>query len=183
MALTNAQRQARWRDSRNEDAQALKGKPKNIADKILRSLGAKEAARVVRALDKRLRNIKPDCRACNGTGFVSDGIQSTCGIQFQARVVAPCDCGEFAAEWGPDAQLKTNDDFQEDTFEPSEDVEEPAQVLTNLLDSVKDQESLAEACRKIFNDLSFDGEAKAEIYKEIKQLIAKWRRVQSTLKR
>jgi hypothetical protein len=99
MALTNAQRQARWRDSRNEDAQALKGKPKEIADNILRSLGAKEAAKVMRALDQRLRNIKPDCPACHGTGFLQDGIQTACGFQLQARIEHPCDCGELAADW------------------------------------------------------------------------------------
>jgi hypothetical protein len=99
MALTNAQRQARWRDSRNEDAQALKGKPKEIAETILRSLGAKEAARVVRALDKRLCNIKPDCPGCHGTGFLRDGIQTACGFQLQAQICTPCDCGELAADW------------------------------------------------------------------------------------
>ena len=76
MALTNAQKQARWRDKRNEEARALKGKPKEIAERILRELGVKEAARVVRALDKRLRNIKPDCPRCNGTG-IDSGVART----------------------------------------------------------------------------------------------------------
>jgi hypothetical protein len=52
MALTNAQRQARWRDSRNEDAQALKGEPEEIAENILRILGPTRAWLLARALDK-----------------------------------------------------------------------------------------------------------------------------------
>jgi hypothetical protein len=35
MALTNAQRQARYRDRRNWDATALTGKPREVADRIL----------------------------------------------------------------------------------------------------------------------------------------------------
>jgi hypothetical protein len=99
MALTNAQRQARWRDRRNENAQALTGKPKEIADNILRELGVKESKRVLRALSKRLDSIKPDCPACHGTGLLSDGIQSSCGIQYAARLVMACDCGKVAANW------------------------------------------------------------------------------------
>jgi hypothetical protein len=69
MALTNAQRQARWRDKRNEDANALAGTPEQIANSILLRLGKKEADRVLRALDEQLRNIKPDCPRCEGKGF------------------------------------------------------------------------------------------------------------------
>jgi hypothetical protein len=73
------------------------------------------------------------------------------------------------------------DNFEDDTFEPSEDVEEPARVLTNVLDSIKDAKSVAEAYRKIFKVSSFDREAKKQIYDAINLLIAKWRTVQSTL--
>jgi hypothetical protein len=95
MALTNAQRQAKWRDSRNEDAQALKGKPKDIAESILMRLGAKEAARVVRALDKRLRNIKPDCPRCKGEGFYKFNPLTPCGSPMYGQsdpFTLSCDC-------------------------------------------------------------------------------------------
>jgi hypothetical protein len=103
-ALTNAQRQARWRDKRNEDARTLKGTPKQIADRILFELGVKDAARLVRALDKRLRNIKPDCRACNGTGFMTMHTESACGSIRYRDMQIPCDCGETAAEFVAEAE-------------------------------------------------------------------------------
>jgi hypothetical protein len=96
MGLTNAQRQARWRDKRNDEAQLLHGKPNEIANRILLDLGPKEAARILRALDKRLRNIKPDCPACHGTGFLRFGLESTCGartVTEAVRIHHPCDCG------------------------------------------------------------------------------------------
>jgi hypothetical protein len=89
-------------------------------------------------------------------------------------------CRKAAVAWSKLlARLKTNDNFEDDTFEPS--VEEPAQVLTNVLDSIKDAKSVAEAYRKIFKVSSFDREAKKQIYDAINLLIAKWQRVQSTL--
>ena len=63
----------------------------------------------------------------------------------------------------------------------SEDVEEPAQVVTNFLDSIRNAKSVAEAYRKIFKASSFDREAKKQMCDEINLLIAKWRKVQSTL--
>jgi len=62
-------------------------------------------------------------------------------------------------------------------------VEDPAQVLTNVLDSIKDAKSVAEAYRKIFKVSSFDREAKKQICDAINLLIVKWRTVQSTLER
>jgi hypothetical protein len=59
----------RWRDKRNDLAQDLVGTPDDICEAILRRLGVDQARKVARALDKRLRNIKPDCPACRGTGF------------------------------------------------------------------------------------------------------------------
>jgi hypothetical protein len=82
-----------------------------------------------------------------------------------------------------DEALKTNDNFDDDTFEPSDEVEDPHHVLMNVLDSIKDSKAVAEAYRKIFKVSSFDREAKAEIYNAINQLIVKWRTVQSTLNR
>jgi hypothetical protein len=92
MALTNAQRQARWRDRRNEAATALTGKPNQIADNILLELGAKDATKVVRALDKRLRNIKPDCPRCSGAGFITSEARMPCGTPLRWNMTAPCDC-------------------------------------------------------------------------------------------
>jgi hypothetical protein len=90
MALTNAQRQARWRDKRNEDAATLSGKtPREIAENLFRHFGVKDAKRVQRALDKLLRNIKPDCPRCHGTGF--EDVQAAmhpCAGMFKGR----CDC-------------------------------------------------------------------------------------------
>jgi hypothetical protein len=80
-----------------------------------------------------------------------------------------------------DGPLKTHDNFQDDELEPSDEVEDPAQVLTNVLDSIEDAKALAEAYRKIFKVSSFDREAKAKIYNAINNLIVKWRTVQSTL--
>jgi hypothetical protein len=69
----------------------------------------------------------------------------------------------------------------DDTLEPSDEVEDPAQILTNILDSIKHAKSVAEAYRKILKSSSFDREAKEQIYNAIKQLRAKWQAVQSAL--
>jgi ParB-like chromosome segregation protein Spo0J len=90
-------------------------------------------------------------------------------------------CRKAANAWSKLLARQEEDNFEDDTFEPSEDVEEPAQVLTNVLDSIKDAKSVAEAYRKIFKVSSFDREAKKQIYDAINLLIAKWRTVQSTL--
>jgi hypothetical protein len=95
MALTNAERQRRWRDKRNELAEAFAGTPKELAEKILSHLGIDNARKVVRALDKRLRNIKPDCRACRGTGFIPMDYSTACGMHlWSGRWL--CDCGPMA---------------------------------------------------------------------------------------
>jgi hypothetical protein len=73
MPLTNAQKQRRWRDRRNDMASALTGAPEEVADSILRLLGVEEARRVTCALDRRLRDLKPDCPSCSGLGFVQMG--------------------------------------------------------------------------------------------------------------
>jgi len=90
MALSNAERQRRWRERRNDLAQVLVGKPNQIAEGILSHHGAKEAKRIVQALDKRLRNIKPDCRSCGGTGFMT--LQSFTAVP-TGQISPPCDCG------------------------------------------------------------------------------------------
>jgi hypothetical protein len=45
MAFTNAEKQKRWRDKRNALAEVLAGTPKEIANGILRKLGASPEAR------------------------------------------------------------------------------------------------------------------------------------------
>jgi hypothetical protein len=95
-ALSGAERQRRWRDKRNELAQVLVGNPKEVADAILRKLGVSQGRKVVRALDKRLRNIKPGCPACQGTGFAPVRYSTACGMPLWDGKM-PCDCGELAA--------------------------------------------------------------------------------------
>jgi hypothetical protein len=86
-----------------------------------------------------------------------------------------------------DGTLKTNDNFQDDVFEPDlEDeeiggVEDPVEVLKNVLDTLKGMKALAEACRKVTKQSSLDSDAKAQIYNAIQLLIVKLKTVQSTL--
>ena len=96
MPLTNAEKQRRWRDKRNELAQALTGTPKQVAEAILAHLGPRDARRVLRALDKRLSAIKPDCEGCGGTGFMPVIFSTPCGMPIGPGR-HPCDCGELAA--------------------------------------------------------------------------------------
>jgi hypothetical protein len=46
----------------------------------------------MRALDKRLRNLKPDCVACGGSGFAPVKFATACG-SFISNGKVPCDCG------------------------------------------------------------------------------------------
>ena len=61
-------------------AQVLEGTPAKIGEALLSHLGVDQAKKVVRALDKRLRNVKPDCLACRGTGFAPVRFTTACGI-------------------------------------------------------------------------------------------------------
>lgn len=79
--------------------------------------------------------------------------------------------------------LESNDNFVDDEFEPSDEVEDPQHVVKHFMDSVGNAKSVAEAYRKIFKVSSFDSEAKKQINSAINQLIVKWRTVQSTLER
>ena len=58
MALSNAEKQRRWRARRNELATALTGEPEDVVNNLLRELGEDGARKVARALGKRLRNLK-----------------------------------------------------------------------------------------------------------------------------
>jgi hypothetical protein len=49
MGLSNAERQKRWREKRNDLAQDLLGTSNDICDAILRRLGVDQAKKVVRA--------------------------------------------------------------------------------------------------------------------------------------
>ena len=80
---------------------SLEGKPKDIAEAILTELGVDKAKRVVRALDKRLGNIKPDCRFCGGDGLTKPKqAYSVCGsIKYEGVFLRiPCSCDEKMAE-------------------------------------------------------------------------------------
>jgi hypothetical protein len=99
MALTNAEKQKRWREKRNRLAAALIGTPKEIADGVLQELGPKQAKKVVRALDARLRNLKPNCRVCHGTGFAKVQLFTACGEKLlQDVMVIACSCSPADAE-------------------------------------------------------------------------------------
>jgi glutathione S-transferase len=98
LALTNAEKQRRWRERRNALAELATGYPENAADGVLHSLGAEEArmasARIrkaLRLLDKRLRNLKADCPVCHGSGFTRAAFSTACGTPLGDGHV-PCDC-------------------------------------------------------------------------------------------
>lgn len=91
--LSNAERQRRWRERLKDRADALDGTPKEIAGKLLAALGVDKAKKVIRALEKRLRAIKPDCPHCRGTGFVPMTYSSACGMPLGAGRL-PCTCDE-----------------------------------------------------------------------------------------
>ena len=96
MALTNAEKQKRWRDRRNELANILTGTPRDVAEGIFSELGAKKARNVARALDKRLRNLKPDCPKCHGEGFYLAEASTACDSPLGVNLRFPCDCGDVA---------------------------------------------------------------------------------------
>lgn len=112
MALTNAEKQARWRDSRKEAFETLHhSTPKKFADAILQ-LGVRRAKKLADALNKRLRAIDPKCQVCQGTGIMrSVKIFSACGQpEFGGRDMPfPCDCGPLAAELITGAARKAAD--------------------------------------------------------------------------
>jgi hypothetical protein len=74
-------------------------------------------------------------------------------------------------------EIETEPGTDDDTWE----VEYPAQVRINALGTIQGSKAVAESYRKIFKKSSFDLEVKQELHREINLLIAKWRRVQSTL--
>jgi hypothetical protein len=95
----------RWREKRNELAQDLNGTPDDISAAILFRLGAEKAKKVARALDKRLRNIKPDCPHCKGTGLVPWYSTTACGMVIGGGRVQ-CNCGPNAFVDGMRAEVR-----------------------------------------------------------------------------
>jgi hypothetical protein len=92
MALTNAEKQKRWRERRNELARALIGDAPWIAQQIFSELGAKKTRRVVDLLRKRLKAIDPNCQLCKGTGFTPTmEIRGPCGGK-EGEIAMPCPC-------------------------------------------------------------------------------------------
>ena len=111
MALTNGERQRRWREKRNDLAQAMTGKPKDIAEAILVELGTERAKKVLRALKTRLDAIKPDCKYCGGTGYRTAEMFLACRTPILDpdgsvhRVRLPCDCRGFIKPVGSKMQV------------------------------------------------------------------------------
>jgi hypothetical protein len=80
-----------------ELAEALAGTPDEICEAILSHLGIDKTKKVVRKLDKRLRNIKPDCPSCKGTGLSQAKLSMPCGTPLMIdgkrwEIRRPCDC-------------------------------------------------------------------------------------------
>ena len=78
MALTNAEKQKRWRQRRNGLAQALIGDAPWIAEKIFSELGVKKTKRVADHLRRRLKAIDPNCQLCKGTGITQGELAGRC---------------------------------------------------------------------------------------------------------
>jgi hypothetical protein len=101
-AMTDAERMRRYREKRDKNkpvtkpgavSDALTGTPAEIAGNILRALQLQRTRDVTEALTRRIAAIKPDCRACHGTGFFTIVIDSACGDP-RLRHTHPiaCDC-------------------------------------------------------------------------------------------
>jgi predicted DNA-binding protein YlxM (UPF0122 family) len=75
------------------------------------------------------------------------------------------------------APVETVNLGNQDDISVSEDVEDPAIVLSNILDSIQRAQSVARAWRKILKLSSFDRDAKKQISDEIDLLIRNWRSV------
>jgi hypothetical protein len=157
-------------DRDRRDCIALDGKidgaNKELAQWLLRhpSYSATEVGRWLGCAESRIRRLR--LWAQNG---------------FEGAYSSQAGGAKHGAAGRPNDPLKTYDNFEDDDMEQRDDVEDAAQVLTNVLDSISDSKSVAEAYRKIFKVSSFDREAKAEIHNAINKLIVKWRTVQSTL--
>jgi hypothetical protein len=79
------------------------------------------------------------------------------------------------------AAADTPEESEGDLVISGDDVEDAVTVLNNIIDSIKQAKSVAEAWRKILKASTFDREAKELIGTEIDLLIRKLRSVQSTI--
>jgi len=110
MAMTNAEKQRRWRERRNARASALDPTRtlKDAAEAIFRELGAGRARKIVPLLARRVRNLKPDCPACKGTGLAQIKLFS-CSGEAEGDWTVPCDCDPKGVaglpKLGPDGRL------------------------------------------------------------------------------
>jgi hypothetical protein len=101
--MSSAERQRRYIERLKGKAEAAADDPfdaplKEVVEYIFSELGVAKAKRVVRALDKRLKAIKPDCPACKGTGMAPLEFRGPCGTK-EGAFSLPCDCGERAEAW------------------------------------------------------------------------------------
>jgi hypothetical protein len=78
----------------------IDGNAKEACDAILIHLGVDQTKRVVRALNERLRNIKRDCRGCEGTGFALYSSFTACRMPI-GQVRLPCDCAKWSSSSSP----------------------------------------------------------------------------------
>ena len=101
MALTNAERQRRWRDKRNDLAeQAIheNDSDREVVRKIVDAIGAERARALVGKMGSLITAIAgkeplPDCPLCEGKGHVWINVYGPCGFKENtAPLAAPCQC-------------------------------------------------------------------------------------------
>jgi hypothetical protein len=100
VAMTGAERQRRYwqkhrparaRKPKRPSADTFTGTPDEIADNILQHLQLERSRQVSEALVRRIAAIKPDCKACHGSGFVPVRYAPACGMPLSEHLFA-CDC-------------------------------------------------------------------------------------------
>jgi Protein of unknown function (DUF3102) len=136
--------------------------PPEVQDKIIARAEAGEKIKVA--------DVKQEIKAANSAAM-SDRAEAMKAVPTVA---------EEKAEKPPIATDDPQATADSDDIEPG-GVEEPEKILTNVLDTIKQQKAVAEAYRKILKVSPFDPAAKKRISDEIDLLIRKWRLVQSTL--
>lgn len=101
MALTNAERQRRWRDKRNELAeQAIHtdDSDREVVRRIVDAIGAERARALVGKMGSLITAIAgkeplPDCPLCEGKGHAMVDLYGPCGSKENTQPLAiPCQC-------------------------------------------------------------------------------------------
>jgi len=101
MALTNAERQRRWRDKRNDLAkQAIHedDSDREVVRKIVDAIGAQRARALVGKMGSLITAIAgkeplSDCPLCEGKGRVMIDVYGPCGFKENtAPLAGPCQC-------------------------------------------------------------------------------------------